>query len=480
MSSVSEVINYTAPTDIETYLGVKLLVFDPPTDEEIMQTYLPDMWVETKRGKHINENVFARAFRDVNNLRYNNGLFYTRNGKRTEEILSREIWESIADEEIGITQNVAQIVTRLMNAVKLASTVPALKTDEDVIPFANGDFHLRGWEFHLGEFSPTAYRLPVPLMPSLRDTPYFMKWLRDLFYEDDIKLIQEYLGYCLVCTTKAQKALFLVGEGGAGKSGIGVILQALLGDAEINIANTQEFLQDKFRLAELEHKLVIYDDDLDSSALTDTGLYKKLITNTLNITADRKYGQPFKFRPEAKLVACCNQMLSSARDTTEGFYRRLLPVIIKPIAPDFRPDPRFYDHLAEEASGIAQWSLMGLCRLVENNWILSESDRTKAYLAQKRSIENPMGDFMASVFEFGDQFPGVTTADILRVYEVWCRRNRVTAWKDRTVQQWLSDNSEKYGIAPSSHITDGDRQVRGYKNLSIKMEWSERGKISLI
>ena len=137
-------------------------------------------------------------------------------------------------------------------------------------------------------------------------------------------MLQEYLGYCLVPTTKAQKALFLVGEGGAGKSVIGVILEELLGDALISTQSTQEFLQDKFKLPELEHKLVLYDDDLDSSALSETGLYKKLITNNISITADRKYGQPFKFTPHVKLVSCCNKMLIYLRQH-EWLYRRLCP-----------------------------------------------------------------------------------------------------------------------------------------------------------
>lgn len=453
--------------DLTDVLGVKVEIHDEKTPEEIMADYYDKMWLDDKHTV-INENTFALAFKDCNELRYNNGLFYTRRGKMTEESIAHDIWESIAD--VGIARNVENTVKKLVGATKLAATVPALKTDENIIPFANGDFRIREWEFHGDYYSPVPYRLRANLLLDLKDTPYFSKWLDDLFEPDDQKVMQEYLGYCLVPTTKAQKALFLLGEGGAGKSGLGVILEAILGDAELNIANTQEFLQDKFKLPELEHKLVLYDDDLDGSALTETGLYKKLITNTLSITADRKYGQPFKLTPRIKLVACCNKMLSAMYDNTTGFYRRLLPVVVKPIAPDFKPDLQFYDHLAQEAEGIAQWALVGLRRLIDNNWVLSESDRTKSYMTQKQSIDNPLPDFMGAAFDFSEDY-SCSLTEIMSVYEYWCRKNNVSAQKPRAVQLWLADNAEKYRLCRSSHIKSGNKEVRGYEGLRPKSEW---------
>jgi putative DNA primase/helicase len=459
-------------------IGIKVVITTPPSDAEIMESYMPSMWYEDDKGKsHLNENAFAEAFRDVNHLQYNNGLFYTRVGKTTEESLSRDVWESIKD--IGIKQDVERTTKKLIGAVKLASTVNGLYTNENLVPFDNGDFYIDTWEFHGDEYSPSPHRLPAPLLLEFETMPNFRKWLNDLFYEDDIKVIQEYLGYCLVPTTKAQKALFLVGEGGAGKSVLGVILEAILGDAMISTPNTQEFLQDKFKLPELEHKLVLYDDDLDNAALSGTGLYKKLITNNLSITADRKYGQPFKFTPCVKLVSCCNEMLTSIYDNTNGFYRRLLPILIKPIAKDFVPDLHFYDKIRAESKGILQWALVGLKRLIDNGWVLSESDRTKEYLSQKKSIGNHFPDFMDAVFEY-DEKSNVTTAEVMSLYQVWCRRNACEARKSRAVQTWLTDNAEKYQMVKNNHIVQGGKEVRGYSGIKCKAAWTNSpGKIQL-
>lgn len=462
--------------DIAETLGIKVKIFSPPTDEEIMDSYMGDMWVDQSKGI-INENTFAKAFRDVNHLRYNNGLFYTRSGKITEEVISRDIWKSI--EQVGINRDVERTVKKLVGTTKLASTVDSLQVNTNIIPFANGDFYVHEWEFHGDEYSPVPYRLNASLKLYFEDITNFSNWLHNLFYEEDIETVQEYLGYCLVSSTRGQKALFLVGEGGTGKSGIGVILQEILGEAILNTANTQEFMQDKFKLPELEHKLVLYDDDLDSAALTETGLYKKLITNTLAITADRKYGQPFKFTPSIKLVACCNKMLTATYDNTSGFYRRLLPIVVKPMRKDFVPDLQFYEKLRKERDGIVQWALIGLNRLISHNWILHESQRTKDYMEQKQTIDNPLPIFMTSVFEYDPAYTGVPITEIMKVYEYWCRKNSVTPMKSRAVQIWLSDNAEKYGIKTTTNLQAENKRVRGYKGLRITAEWDIKNRIIL-
>lgn len=444
-------------------IGINVEVHDTPSDEEIYAPYLSEMFTPGKHGAKINENVFAEAFVEVNQLQYSNGLYYTREGKKTEDLIARDIWESIKE---VITHDVGRTCDKLGKVVRLAATVENLGVNENIIPFRNGDFHLDTWTFHEGLTGPYPYRFPSRLSGTLQPTPHFTKWLGDLFTPEDQRVIQEYLGYCLVPSTKAQKALFLVGEGGAGKSVIGVILQAILGDAMLSTPNSQEFLQDKFKLAELEHKVVLYDDDLDNEALKSTGLYKKLITNQQTITADRKYGQPFKFRPYAKLVSCCNEMINSVYDNTEGFYRRLLPVLIKPKDPAFKPDPHFYDKIRGEIDGIIQWSLMGLNRLIGNDWVLSESERTKTYLKAKQADGDHFPEFMVSSFDL-DTDGKLATVEIMSVYKTWCRANGVRPRADRTLQSWLRDNAEKYRIFYSNKIPYNGKFVRGFRGLSI-------------
>lgn len=54
-------------------------------------------------------------------------------------------------------------------------------------------------------------------------------FLSELLEDEDILTLQEYLGYCLIPTTRGQTMMLLKGNGGEGKSRIGVVMQAMLG-----------------------------------------------------------------------------------------------------------------------------------------------------------------------------------------------------------------------------------------------------------
>ena len=462
--------------DLESSLGIKIIISDTPTDEEIMEKYMPSMWANEE--KHIlDENTFAKAFTEVENLRYYNGVFFTRRGRVSEEFLLREIWESVAP--VGINKDVERICKKLLGAVKMAATVKHLTINPNLIPFSNGDFYTDTMEFHLGEFAPTAYRLKAPLRREFEPIPYFTRWLKSLISEEDIPVLRQYLAYTLLPTTRGQKALFLVGEGGGGKSGIGVILEEIFGDAMISTLNSQEFMTDKFKAAELENKLVLYDDDLDNKALEGTGLYKKLITNNLVISADRKYGQPFSFTPYARLITCCNEMIS-ASDTTDGFYRRLLPIKTLPKPKDFVPDPHYYDHLRDEVNGIVQWLLFGLNALIDNNFVLPESERTKAYLEGKKRYDNPFPDFFSDVFEPCEE-DGTTLGEIISAFKSWCKENSVPYKTQAEIKRWFDDNAERGQYEGYSNLVyRNGKRVRGYRFIRIKQIYANSGKITLI
>ena len=442
-------------------MGISVYWEEEPTDREIIASYRDKIWVDEKK-KILNENTFARMFCEINKCVFYNGIFYTKDGKETDDSMERAIWRSL--ESANISTNVAAKVKRLKDAIRLAA-IPThehpFKIDPNIIPFKNGLFNIARLEFVGGKTMTYPYRLPVELPTNMADTPNFSKWLNDLFEPEDVNTIRQFLGYCLVPNTKAQKSLFLVGEGGAGKSVIGVILEGMLGDAMLSTSNTQDFLNDKFKLPELENKLVLYDDDLDSKALEGTGFYKKLITNNVKLTVDRKYGQPFSFTPQVKLVCCCNEMLTSTYDQTDGFYRRLLPIRIKPKAPDFKPDLMFYDKIREEIPMITLWALLGLLGLQSRNWELPESNRTKTYLAARKDLSNYYPLFMDSVFDFNYPEGKVLTNELEELHNAWCRDNAFSITSFTRLKKWLLDNAEKYGVTYNRAIYKNGRTATG-------------------
>ena len=125
-----------------------------------------------------------------------------------------------------------------------------LPVHEDRLHVANGTLFVKGEFTEHKEFCRN--RLPVKYNP---DTPQPVTWLHflsELLEDEDILTLQEYLGYCLIPTTRGQTMMLLKGNGGEGKSRIGVVMQAMLG-ANLKNGSIAKVERSPFARADLEH-----------------------------------------------------------------------------------------------------------------------------------------------------------------------------------------------------------------------------------
>lgn len=430
------------------------------------------MFTEDKKGrKTINEGVFANAFKAYNKLVYVNGMFYSPDGALSADQVRRDIYQSLRP---YIASGLERQTNSFYGALTLEAGVDKFDFHRAVIPLANGDlevFRHEEWAFHYDSKRHAPYRLPVCYSPKPLETPYFDKWVKDLLYPEDIVTLQELLGYLLLPDTQGQEAFFLLGAGGAGKSVMGNVVEALMGRAYLPM-ETEKLAQDKFKLAELENKLVLYDDDLNEAALSSTGLLKKIITNEIDVTAERKYGQPFQFRPYCRVVACGNFMLSALYDSSDAFYRRLHPLLVKERIPQDQVIRGFGRLVAGEAQGILQWALIGLKRLLDNDYRFTWSQRSRDYMAQTKAAANHFPEFADEVFTSGGS-GGVSSKEIARLYRAWCEVNGCDSRKVRSMQSWMRDNCERYGMKYSNNLERGGVTCRGYTGVKIRPEWEK-------
>ena len=79
--------------------------------------------------------------------------------------------------------------------------------------------------------------------PKAASPDRWLTFLHELLDDADIPTLQEYLGYCLIPSTKGQKMMLIVGKGGEGKSRIGPVSYTHLDFADLTaaqIADIQE------------------------------------------------------------------------------------------------------------------------------------------------------------------------------------------------------------------------------------------------
>ncbi len=430
-----------------------------------------DIIYEDKKGnKQLNYKKFVDVFATVNNCVYCNGAFYNPDGVITHQAIRRDIANSLGDS--GWQGKIDAPTNSIFTSLKDMYSVDELPVNDKVIPLANGDLHLdkKGWVFRLGEKKHAPYRLSVNYTPIEKPTPLFNKWLNDVFAPEDIPIIQEIMGYCLVPTTAVGEAFIIVGDAEAGKSGLGTILMGILGNASMTM-ETQDLVTKRFQVADVENKLLAYDDDLGSAALTETGLLKKLITADTPIRAERKYADPHQFKSYCKILASANFMLSSLYDDSDGFFRRLHPILVKPKQPDRKRINKFYEMiLTQEKEQILKWALIGLARVIRNGWKIEWSQRSKDYMKANKSNAVHFDDFFNETCMV-EENTDVTTAEITKLYHKWCAENGIKEASTRRLTDWLSNHSERIDVKRSENITRNGKRLRGYKGLTIKPEW---------
>ena len=476
---------YTAPTTFEEWVAIH---GEPEYLGETTPSYTKGIRVEDcshedtpidtsgiitedKKGNpQLNYKKFVDVFATVNDCVYCNGVFYNPDGSISQQSIRRDIANSLGD--AGWQGRIDTPTNSILTTLKDMYTVDELPVNEKVIPLANGDLHIsKGeWVFRLGEKKHAPYRLSVDYVPTEKPTPLFDKWLNDVFAPEDIQTIQEIMGYCLVPTTAAGEAFIIVGDAEAGKSGLGAILMGILGNAAMTM-ETQDLVTKRFQVAAVENKLLAYDDDLGSAALTETGLLKKLITADTPIRAERKYADPHQFKSYCKILASANFMLSSLYDDSDGFFRRLHPILVKPKQPDRKRINKFYEMILEqEREQIFKWALIGLRRVIQNGWKIHWSERSQNYMKTNKSNAVHYEDFFNETCVI-EQGADTTIAELTKLYSKWCTENGIKEASNRRLANWFADNSERLDIHRSENIIRNGKRVRGYFRLKIKPEW---------
>ena len=289
----------------------------------------------------------------------------------------------------------------------------------------------------------------------------WLKFLDELLISEDIQTLQEYIGYLLIPSTKAQKMLILTGKGGEGKSRIGLLLKKLLRPAAYMEA-VLRLETNRFASANLEHKLVMIDDDLNMTALPETRNIKSIVTAEDRICVERKGKQATQGLLYARLLCFGNGNLVAAHDTSDGFWRRQILISVKDKPEGRADDPYLIDKLSEELPGILLWALEELKRLLANQYRFTLSERARQNLAAAMEDGCNLDQFMqADSYVRFDPERSARSTYLFRAYNKWCSDNLEKPATQKKFSQYLFKNADRYGIRFSKHIEGGYRGYRG-------------------
>lgn len=299
------------------------------------------------------------------------------------------------------------------------------------------------------------------------DAPFFYKWITELLGAKERDILQEFIGYCLVPTTKCQVALQIEGDAGVGKSRVYDVLSTLIGRRKISVADLCTLEEDKYIANMISNKLVIYDDDLKVQSLKDTGMLKTLISaNDTSIRVQEKFERAYNLKSYAKILCCGNHLLSSLYDKSEGLWRRF--IVIRCNRLNKRRENISFDTFVkafdEERNYIFLWALDGLERLIKNDWIFSHQDLIKENRQILKEENDPVEKFLnhcKRLVKTDNEKDVVPQQWLYQYFIEWCRFDGILEIRDRSFYKTMIT---KLGDVPIIKRVNGT-PMKCYKGL---------------
>lgn len=387
-----------------TYSYKNEIIAHNMTNEE--QQLIQDAYNKVaKEKKEVDKIRFSNYEREILNnypyikkneigivFNYHNGVYKMMSDLELSDIILNGLYEDMLW-NYRTKKNVSDKVACLL------SIIPNLVLTNDkgwILNLKNGLLNLYTRE--LLPHSPNFVSLvqsPVEYDPNAKCpvwTECLHAWMDGPEEKDKTLLLQQFSGYCLSSSMQYDKALFLVGDGGNGKSTFVDTIAMVIGpDATSHI--DLESLYGQYGMKGLIGKRLNVIEEVHGNYYQSNKL-KKLISGE-SVTIDIKYKDQFSFRPQAKFIFAVN-IMPRVDDTSTATERRICAVMFRNNFRD-RPNVKLRSDrglLASELPGILNWMLDGVNNLAESTGFLITTEQIMM-LAEYRQENSSVEGFIA-------------------------------------------------------------------------------------
>lgn len=407
----------------------------------------------------MNDN-YVYTIRNDNNSEmwiYSNGI-YTPYGKSFIKSFCRAIFNSYYTVALA-----NQVISKIEADSYINEDIFFDNFYENEIPVKNGILNVKKQE--IIPFDPKKIffnKINAFYNPKQEECSNCMDFFESIFTEsDEIKTIQEMFGYVLYNRNKFKKAFMFIGGGDNGKSVLLDLLSFFVSEENVSNVTLSNFDEDQFAASGLFGKMANVNADVKKGKLEETAMIKNLISGD-TIYANRKFLTPIKFKNRAKMLFAANN-LPMSDDTTDGFFTRWVIIEL-----NYKFKSKIdYDELTEEElksgrykvadpdilnklisekelSGLLNWALKGLQRLLKNKKFTKSSTTEKMRLFWERKSSS-MKAFIMDKIEFTyDADDYITTVDLREIYTIYCKDNKIDPQSVRECTPILQQYATQY------------------------------------
>ena len=294
---------------------------------------------------------------------------------------------------------------------------PPIQLDMVLINLKNGtmEFTAAGWklrDFHPNDF--LTYQLPFEFDPQAT-CPMFDKYLEEVLPDESSRMVlQEFSGY-IFTDLNLEKMLMLVGTGANGKSVFFNIISALVGRQ--NMLNySLGLFGHEYNRAKLTNVLLNYSSEKGTELNPDT--FKALVSGE-PIQAREPYGKPFTLFNKVRFVVNANE-LPRETEHNEAYFRRYLIVPFEVTISEDQRDIDLADRIiAQELSGVFNWVLIGLERIISLRKF-TQCEKSKAALEDFRRQSDSVALFVDEYTFVASETYKTAVADLYDRYKRFC------------------------------------------------------------
>lgn len=274
------------------------------------------------------------------------------------------------------------VIAEIRKFIKPESAIDSIEVDSEHIVLLNGRYNLSENRFEDNDHRifATSY-LNIEYDESNRYCPAFGSYLDTVTGGNDKMkhLILEVMGYLLSCNNSAKKFFVLFGPGNTGKS---LFLSLMREFFPMQFVSTIE-LQDlggRFSSGNLVDTRLNVGGDLPNKVLSaDVIKTVKGLTGGDVMTAERKFQQPFSYKPTTKLLFATNHKITLAYKDEQFIERLVLLPFLNPVPPE-RQDRELLNKMKCERSAIFNKALKAFKRLSRNNFVFTEVDDSSKFV----------------------------------------------------------------------------------------------------
>lgn len=237
--------------------------------------------------------------------------------------------------------------------------------------------------------------------------------------------VQQTVGLAAIGKVYQEALIIAYGEGSNGKStfwnAIAKVLGSYSGSMSADSLTVGCKRNVKPEMAELKGKRLVIAAELEEGMRLNTSIVKQLCS-TDEISAEKKYKDPFKYTPTHTLVLYTNH-LPRVGANDDGTWRRLIVIPFNAKIRGKSDIKNYADYLVRNAGGaILAWIIDGAQKAIHNNFKLAVPQVVQEAIAQYRDNNDWLSIFLEDCCEIDRTFTQ-KSGDLYQEYRAYCQRN---------------------------------------------------------